>query len=68
MTNFVTGTKEDIKVIKEMCASHIVRLSEVKLDNRDEYILKIETSFFTWLKLRKVLPLGKPVLIRGIES
>lgn len=68
MTNYVVANEENMKVVKEMCKSHIVRLTEVKMEGRDEYILRIESGFFTWRKLKKVLPLDKPVLLHRIES
>ena len=68
MVNYVATSKKDAKVIKEMCLAHITRVREVELSSTDECILMIECSFWTWLQLRKVLPLDKkPVLLHTAE-
>lgn len=58
-TNYVKANKDNVKMITELCNANVTRTTTVQLSNTDEYIVMIECSFFTWRKLKKVLPLGK---------
>lgn len=68
MVKYVVANTEDVEIVKALCKAHKTRVTEVRLEGRDEYVLEIKLRFITWLRLKKVLPLGKPVLLHRVES
>lgn len=68
MVKYVAATNENIEMIKAFCSAHRTRVTTIALEQTDEYMIMIECSFRTWLSLKKVLPLDKPVLVYKTES
>lgn len=68
MTKYVAADKNNIKMIKEFCSAHRTKVSTTRLSHTDEYLIKIKCSLYTWLMLKKVLPLDKPVKVYRTES
>lgn len=67
-TNYVKANKDNVKMITDLCNANVTRTTVVELANTEEYIVMIECGFFTWRKLKKVLPLGKTVLLHETEE
>lgn len=68
MRKYIATDKENMGMIKALCSAHETGVTISELSGTDEYLVMIECSFRTWLSLRKVLPIGKPVLVYRIES